>query len=90
MIDSVAAARLRNGRLTETPARRRLRALINLLFGYDGRLSDCIMDWLAAAWAITGFFAADRRGRHCRTGDIGTLCRFRFHRRQSCLDALGG
>ena len=79
MIDSVAAARLRNARLTETPARRRFRALINLLFGYDGRLSR-LYYWLglAAAWAITVFFAAIAEDVTAGTGDIGRYVVFVF------------
>lgn len=79
MVDSVAAARLRNGRLTETPARSAIGAVINLLFGYDGRIGR-LSYWLglATAWAIIGFFAAIAEDATAGTGDIGRYVAFIF------------
>lgn len=72
MIDFVVPARPRNGRLTETPARSRFGAFIDLLFGYDERIGR-VAYWLglAAAWAVTGFFAAIAEDVTAGTGDIG-------------------
>jgi uncharacterized membrane protein YhaH (DUF805 family) len=66
------AARPRNGRLTEIPARSRFGAFINLMFGYDDRIGR-VAYWLglAAAWAITGFFFAIVEDVTAGTGDIG-------------------
>jgi uncharacterized membrane protein YhaH (DUF805 family) len=79
MIDSVAAARPRNGRLTETPARSPIGAVGNMLFGYDGRIGR-LSYWLvlATAWAIIGFFAAIAEDATAGTGDIGRYVAFVF------------
>jgi uncharacterized membrane protein YhaH (DUF805 family) len=65
--------------LTEPPARSRFGTVINLLFGYDGRISR-LYYWLGlmAAWAITGFFAAFAEDAVAGTGDIGRYVAFVF------------
>jgi uncharacterized membrane protein YhaH (DUF805 family) len=65
--------------LTEIPARSRFGAFINLLFGYDDRIGR-VAYWLglAAAWAITGFFAAIAEDVTAGTGDIGRYVALAF------------
>lgn len=79
IIDSVAPARLRNGCLTETPARSRVGAFFNLMFGYDGRIGRlaCFLGFLAFV-AITGFFSGIAEDATVGTGDIGRYVAFVF------------
>jgi uncharacterized membrane protein YhaH (DUF805 family) len=58
--------------LTETPARSRFAAFINLLFGYDGRIGRlyCFLGFLAFC-AIIGFFSGIAEDATAGTGDIG-------------------
>jgi len=65
--------------LTDLPARSRFGTVLNLLFGYDGRIGR-LHYWLGlmAAWAITGFFAAFAEDAVAGTGDIGRYVIFVF------------
>jgi uncharacterized membrane protein YhaH (DUF805 family) len=65
--------------LTEPPARSRFGAVLNLLFGYDGRIGR-LYYWLVlmAAWAITGLFATFADDAVAGTGDIGRYVAFVF------------
>jgi uncharacterized membrane protein YhaH (DUF805 family) len=58
--------------LTETPARSRFGAFINLMFGYDGRIGRlyCFLGFLAFV-AIVGFFSGIADDATVGTGDIG-------------------
>jgi uncharacterized membrane protein YhaH (DUF805 family) len=58
--------------LTEIPARSRFAAVINLLFGYDGRIGrlHCFLGFLAFC-AITGFLSGIAEDVTAGTGDIG-------------------
>jgi uncharacterized membrane protein YhaH (DUF805 family) len=65
--------------LTETPARSRFGAFINLLFGYDGRIGrlHCFLGFLAFV-AIAGFLSGIAEDVTAGTGDIGRYVAFMF------------
>ena len=65
--------------MTETPARSRFGAFINLMFGYDGRIGRlyCLLGFLAFC-AITGFFSGIAEDATAGTGDIGRYVAFVF------------
>jgi uncharacterized membrane protein YhaH (DUF805 family) len=65
--------------LTETPARSRFGAFVNLLFGYDDRIGR-LQYWagLAAAWLIVAGLVAVVEEVVAGTGDIGRYVAFVF------------
>lgn len=65
--------------MTETPARSRVGAFFNLMFGYDGRIGRlyCFLGFLAFV-AITGFFSGIAEDATAGTGDIGRYVAFVF------------
>ena len=66
-------------RLTETPARSRLGAFVNLMFGYDGRIGRLyfFLGFLAFV-AIIGFLSGMAEDATAGTGDIGRYVAFVF------------
>jgi uncharacterized membrane protein YhaH (DUF805 family) len=66
-------------RLTETSARSRLGAFVNLLFGYDGRVGRLyfFLGFLAFV-AIIGFLSGMAEDATAGTGDIGRYVAFVF------------
>ena len=66
-------------RLTETPARSRLGAFVNLMFGYDGRIGRlyCFLGFLAFV-AIVAFLSGIAEDATAGTGDIGRYVAFVF------------
>ena len=77
--------------MTETPARSRFGAFMNLMFGYDGRIGRlyCFLGFLAFV-AIVGFFSGIADDATVGTGDIGRYVALVFHRRHWLLDAFRG
>ena len=65
--------------MTETPARSRVGAFFNLMFGYDGRIGrlSCFLGFLAFV-AIIGFFSGIAEDATVGTGDIGRYVAFVF------------
>ena len=65
--------------MTDTPARSRFGAFINLLYGYDGRIDRlyCFLGFLAFV-AIIGFFSGIAEDATVGTGDIGRYVAFVF------------
>jgi uncharacterized membrane protein YhaH (DUF805 family) len=65
--------------LTETPARSRLGAFVNLMFGYDGRVGRLyfLLGFLAFV-AIIGFLSSMAEDATAGTGDIGRYVAFVF------------
>ena len=65
--------------MTETPARSRVGAFFNLMFGYDGRIGrlTCFLGFLAFV-AIIGFFSGIAEDATVGTGDIGRYVAFVF------------
>ena len=65
--------------MTETPARSRFGAFMNLMFGYDGRIGRlyCFLGFLAFV-AIVGFFSGIAEDATVGTGDIGRYVAFVF------------
>ena len=64
---------------TETAARSRVGAFINLMFGYDGRIGRlyCFLGFLAFV-AIVGFLSGIAEDATAGTGDIGRYVAFVF------------
>ena len=64
---------------TETAARSRVGAFINLMFGYDGRVGRlyCFLGFLAFV-AIVGFLSGIAEDATAGTGDIGRYVAFVF------------
>ena len=65
--------------MTETPARSRVGAFFNLMFGYDGRIGRlyCFLGFLAFV-AIVGLFSGIAEDATAGTGDIGRYVAFVF------------